>query len=245
MNEKQKIALVTGANRGLGREVSLRLADLGHHVIVTARSASAAAAVAREISATGGSATFARIDLADRSTFVEAAGVVEREFGRLDVLVNNAGVMMEGDWMGNTADSVDMAVFRSTFEINFFGLVDLTLTMLPLLRQSDAANIVNVSSVMGSLTLQADPDRPNAMKKPFAYDASKTAVNAFTVHLAAALRETRVVVNSAHPGWVRTDLGGEAASMTVEEGADTIVVMATAESGITGQFIHQGEPVPW
>ena len=99
MNEKQKIALVTGANRGLGREVSLRLADLGHHVIVTARSASAAAAVAREITATGGSATFARIDLADRSTFVEAAGVVEREFGRLDVLVNNAGVMMEGDWM--------------------------------------------------------------------------------------------------------------------------------------------------
>ena len=138
-----------------------------------------------------------------------------------------------------------MAVFRSTFEINFFGLVDLTLTMLPLLRQSDAANIVNVSSVMGSLTLQADLDRPNAMKKPFAYDASKTAANAFTVHLAAALRETRVVVNSAHPGWVRTDLGGEAASMTVEEGADTIVVMATAESGITGQFIHQGEPVPW
>jgi NAD(P)-dependent dehydrogenase (short-subunit alcohol dehydrogenase family) len=132
------------------------------------------------------------------------------------------------------------------FETNFFSQVAVTKALLPLLRKSPAGRIVNMSSILGSLTLQATPGSPIYDAKSFAYDASKTALNAFTVHLAYELRDTKIKVNSAHPGWVKTDMGGQQAPMELEDGAKTAVALATLpEDGPTGGFFHLGERLPW
>jgi NAD(P)-dependent dehydrogenase (short-subunit alcohol dehydrogenase family) len=144
----------------------------------------------------------------------------------------------------NSAETVSPKALRATFDVNFFGLVELTQALLPLIRKSNSGRIVNVSSILGSLTLQSR-EEDNEIK-PLAYDATKTAVNAFTIHLAAALKHTPVKVNSAHPGWVRTDLGGKKAPMGVEEGAKTAVRLATlGADGPSGRFFHLGQELPW
>ncbi len=165
--------------------------------------------------------------------------------GRLDVLVNNAGVNLGEPWVGNTVLTGSMDTLRQTFETNFFGLVGLTLALVPLVKRSAAGRIVNLSSIMASLAAhgQGGPIQDN---KPFAYDASKTAVNAFTVHLAHALADDRILVNAAHPGWAKTKLGSDYAPMSVAEGAETAVQLATLpDGGPTGGFFHKGEPMPW
>ena len=137
-------------------------------------------------------------------------------------------------------------ILRKTFETNFFAVVALTQTLLPLIRKSPAGRIVNLSSILGSLTLHSDPSSGIYDMKAFAYDASKTALNAFTVHLAQELRDTPIKVNSAHPGWVKTDMGGAAAPMEVSEGGKTSVQLATLpDDGPTGGYFHLGEPLPW
>lgn len=240
------ISLITGATQGLGREVALRLADLGHHVIVTARDLQKAEQTARELTERGRSAEALQLDVTDRSHHLRVASSLAERHGRLDVLVNNAGAIFGEPWMGNTVLEVSPEVLRQTFEVNFFAQVELTRALVPLLRKGRSPRIVNLSSVMGSLGTQADPKGPIWGAKPFAYDASKTALNALTVHLAAALQPDGILVNSAHPGWVKTSLGGEWAPMTVEEGAETVVALATLpDSGPTGTFVHRGEPVPW
>ena len=132
------------------------------------------------------------------------------------------------------------------FETNFFAPVALTKTLLPLLKKSTAGRIVNLSSILGSLTLHADPKSPIYNAKSFAYDASKTALNAFTIHLAYELRNTKIKVNSAHPGWVKTEMGGDQAPMELSEGSKTSVALATLpDNGPTGGYFHLGKPVPW
>jgi NAD(P)-dependent dehydrogenase (short-subunit alcohol dehydrogenase family) len=139
-----------------------------------------------------------------------------------------------------------MSMLRETFEINFFAVVDLTQKLLPLLRRSDASRIVNLSSILGSLTLHATEGSPIYNAKTFAYDASKAALNSFTIHLAHELHGTNIKVNSAHPGWVKTEMGGEGAQMEIGEGARTSVQLATlADDGPTGGYFHMGEPLPW
>jgi NAD(P)-dependent dehydrogenase (short-subunit alcohol dehydrogenase family) len=137
-------------------------------------------------------------------------------------------------------------LLRRVFETNFFAQVALTRTLLPLIRKSKAGRIVNLSSILGSLTLQADPKSPIYNAKSFAYDASKTALNAFTIHLAYELRDTNIKVNSAHPGWVKTDMGGQQAPMELSEGAKTSVELATLpDDGPSGGYFHLGKPLPW
>jgi NAD(P)-dependent dehydrogenase (short-subunit alcohol dehydrogenase family) len=132
------------------------------------------------------------------------------------------------------------------FETNFFAQVALTETLLPLIRKSEAGRIVNLSSILSSLTLQADPKSPIYGAKSFAYDASKTALNAFTVHLAYELRDTKIKVNSAHPGWVKTDMGGAEAPMELSEGGKTSAALALLpEDGPTGGYFHLGQTLPW
>jgi NAD(P)-dependent dehydrogenase (short-subunit alcohol dehydrogenase family) len=139
-----------------------------------------------------------------------------------------------------------MDLLRKVFETNFFAVVALTEKLLPLIRKSPAGRIVNLSSILGSLTLHADPKSPIYNAKSFAYDASKTALNAFTVHLAYDLRDTKIKVNSAHPGWVKTDMGGPEAPMELSEGAKTSVTLATLpEDGPTGGYFHLGQTLPW
>lgn len=135
---------------------------------------------------------------------------------------------------------------RKIFDTNFFAQVALTDALLPLLKKSPAGRIVNLSSIIGSLTLHADPTSPIYDAKSFAYDASKTALNAFTIHLAWDLRDTKIKVNSAHPGWVKTDMGGPNAPMELSEGGKTSAALATLpDDGPTGGFFHLGQPLPW
>lgn len=173
---------------------------------------------------------------------------LSREFGRLDILVNNAGAMNEGhgEWQISTVTTISEAELRATFDANFFGAVAVTRALLPLLLQSDAGRIVNQSSILASLSMHADPQSPIYQTKPFAYNASKTALNAFTIHLAYELRDTKIKVNAAHPGWVQTDMGTDAAPLRVQDGAKTAVELALLpHSGPSGGYFHLGESLPW
>jgi NAD(P)-dependent dehydrogenase (short-subunit alcohol dehydrogenase family) len=165
------------------------------------------------------------------------------------ILVNNAGVAggaFPGTGPEHSVAHVPAGLLHRVFETNFFAQVALTNALLPLILKSPAGRIVNLSSILGSLTLQADPDSPIYHAKSFAYDASKTALNAFTIHLAYELRDTLVKVNSAHPGWVKTDMGGQDAPMELSEGGKTSAALATLpEDGPTGGFFHLGQALPW
>ena len=169
---------------------------------------------------------------------------IDASYGQLDVLVNNAGIMHKGEPGGiNTSESVEEEVLRETFEVNFFSLVGLTQKLLPLIKKSKSGRIINVSSILGSNTVQSDESSPWSGIKPFAYNASKAALNSFTVHLAAALKDSSIKVNSAHPGWVKTDLGGQNAPLEAPDGAKTSVSLASAD--FTGKFVHLGEEIAW
>jgi NAD(P)-dependent dehydrogenase (short-subunit alcohol dehydrogenase family) len=192
-----------------------------------------------------------RFDVTKSKDHQEIARHLESRYGKLDILVNNAGVMLdradsEAQGGFNSTSTVTPDILRQTFETNFFAVVALTQALLPLIRKSPAGRIVNLSSILGSLTLHADPASPIYGMKAFAYDASKTALNAFTVHLAHELRGTPIKVNSAHPGWVKTDMGGSAAPMEVSEGGKTSVQLATLPDDCpTGGYFHQGKARPW
>ncbi len=236
------IALVTGANKGIGLEICRQLKELGYHILLGCRDRSKGLAAAEALG--GGAVDVVVIDISQAATFAAARDWIDQRFGKLDVLVNNAGGAEGEDWQ-STAENVGIDVLRKTFELNFFGLVDLTQTLLPLLRKSSRPRIVNQSSILGSLTEHSDPASTIYGVQALAYDSSKTAVNAFTVHLAKALQDTPVKVNSAHPGSVKTDLipGGD---LTVEQGAVTAVTLATLpDDGPNGSFFHFDKVLPW
>jgi NAD(P)-dependent dehydrogenase (short-subunit alcohol dehydrogenase family) len=241
-----KVALVTGANKGLGLATSRHLASQGIFVLMGSRNAAKGKATAKDLHQSGLPVEFIQLDVTKPEQIKKAAADIKKRFSRLDILVNNAGMApREEPLSGNSTETVSPKALRQAFETNFFGLVELTQKLLPLLKKSDSGRIVNVSSILGSLTIQSGDGQMSAFK-PFAYDASKTAVNAFTIHLAHALRATPVKVNSAHPGWVRTDMGGPQAPVLPEEGAKTAVRLATlGPDGPTGKFFHGDEELPW
>jgi NAD(P)-dependent dehydrogenase (short-subunit alcohol dehydrogenase family) len=147
---------------------------------------------------------------------------------------------------GNNASTVSEETIRKTFDTNFFGVIAVTRAFLPLLKKSDAGRIVNVSSILGSLTLHATEGSPIYEAKALAYDASKSALNAYTIHLAHELKGTKIKVNSAHPGWVKTDMGTDAAPMEIVDGAKTEVELATLPpNGPTGGYFHMGDAISW
>lgn len=240
----QKVALVTGANRGLGFETSRQLAKMGIKVLMGARRSSRGKAAAKKLQDEGLDVEFILLDVTKAEHIKRVKKYIEKHFGKLDILVNNAGIVhKEEPLIGNSVQSVSPKALRKTFDVNFFGAVELTQTLLPLIKKSPAGRIVNVSSILGSLTYQSEEIDEF---KPFAYDASKAALNQFTIHLAAALMDTPIRVNSAHPGWVKTDLGGPDAPMDVTEGAKTAVGLAIlGPDGPTGKFFHMEEEMPW
>lgn len=246
MSEK-KIALVTGANKGLGLETSRQLGKIGISVLMGARDQKRGTDAVEKLRSEGLDTKFVQLDVTSSKDIDRTRTFIEKNFGRLDILVNNAGMAHREEPLGiNSTATISMQALRQTFDINFFGLVELTQALLPLIRKSPAGRIVNMSSMLGSLTLHSDPQSGLEQIKGLAYDASKTAVNQFTVHLASLLKDTPIKVNSAHPGWVRTDLGGEEAPMKVAEGAKTGVALATLDAnGPTGGFFHLGERMPW
>ena len=240
-----KVALITGANKGIGLETARQLGALGITVLLGARDRKKGEAAAAELKREGIDARALKVDVVDDGDRKAAAEAIGREFGRLDILVNNAGIATE-DMSANSTLTTSEETLRKIFETNFFAVVALTSAMLPLLRKSAAGRIVNLSSILGSLTLHATPGSPIYGAKMFAYAASKTALNAYTIHLAHALKDTKIKVNSAHPGWVKTELGGAGAPMEIVDGAKTSVRLATlADDGPTGGYFHMGDTLPW
>jgi NAD(P)-dependent dehydrogenase (short-subunit alcohol dehydrogenase family) len=252
MAAQGKVAFITGANKGIGLETARGLGGLGIAVVLGSRDEAKGRAAAETLKAEGIKRVEAvRFDVTQPEDHEVIARFLEDRYGKLDILVNNAGVALEQADFGaaggfNTTLTVEPEILRQVFETNFFALVRLTQALLPLIRKSPAGRIVNLSSILGSLTLHSDPSSDIYSMKSFAYDASKTALNAFTVHLAQALRGTPIKVNSAHPGWEKTDMGGLSAPMEVSEGSRTSVELATLPAdGLTGGYFHLGHPLPW
>jgi NAD(P)-dependent dehydrogenase (short-subunit alcohol dehydrogenase family) len=245
MANTKKIALITGANKGLGLEMARQLGKAGATVVLGARDAQKGEAAAAALRKEGLDAQFLKIDVTNRQDHTAAAKFLEKNFGRLDILINNAGVALEEFGAGSPSATTDQ-VLQQTFDTNFFAPVALTRVLLPLLKKSEAARIVNMSSILGSQTLHSDPNSPIYNFKSLSYDASKAALNSFTIHLAYELKDTKIKVNSAHPGWVKTDMGTDAAPMEIPEGAKTGAELALlSENGPTGGYFHLGKPLPW
>lgn len=242
-NINKKVALVTGANKGIGFEVVRRLAASGCAVLLGARSEARGKEATARLAAADLEAGYIRIDLDDSAAIDAAARVIKADFGRLDILVNNAGIAAPGD--GPPSASSLEAIERD-FRVNFTGTVAVTQALLPLLRKAAAARIVNVSSGLGSLTRTGDPAFQFIATQYFGYAASKAALNMFTVQLARELRDTPIKVNSAEPGYTATDLNGHQGTQTVAEAAVPIVRLALLpDDGPTGAFFNKTGNLPW
>ncbi|HEX4577016.1 MAG TPA: SDR family oxidoreductase [Edaphobacter sp.] len=243
--ETKKVALITGGNKGIGLETARQLGKLGITVLVGARDLAKGEAAVAELKKDGVDARAVKLDVDNASDHTAVAKLIEKDYGRLDILINNAGIILDNR-KGNETTKTSQDVLRKTFNTNFFAVVALTQTLLPLLKKSLGGRIVNLSSILGSQTLHATPGSPIYDAKTFAYDASKAALNSFTIHLAHELKDTKIKVNSAHPGWVKTEMGGEGAPLDVETGAKTSVELATLQdSGPNGAYVHLGKPLPW
>ncbi|MBW8318688.1 MAG: SDR family oxidoreductase [Arenimonas sp.] len=235
-----RIALVTGANKGIGLEIARQLAEAGAHVIIGARDAERGRAAAADLTGEGLSAEVLALDLLDPASIVAAARQIGETHGKLDILVNNAGIFDPADGPPGKA-SLDAV--RRVMETNFLGTLAVTQSMLPLLRSAGTARIVNLASSLGSLTLNGDPQSPYYSAQFIGYNASKAALNMLTVQLHEELRGSGIAVNSVSPGFVKTDLTGYG-TMTPQEGARLPVRFALEEVG-SGRFVEPGGTTPW
>ena len=241
----ETIAFITGGNKGIGLETARQLGKLGIDVVIGSRDPEKGKAAAQKLQSEGIHADAIQFDVTRQADYQAVYDYFSQRYGRLDILVNNAGISRES-FGPNTTSTISPEDLQATFDTNFFGVIQLTQTLLPLIRKSAAGRIVNLSSILGSLTLHATPGSPIYEAKSFAYNASKAALNAFTIHLAHELRDTSIKVNSAHPGWVKTDMGTEAAPMEIPDGAKTSVRLATLPAdGPTGGYFHMGDTLPW
>ncbi|WP_043667106.1 SDR family oxidoreductase [Streptomyces xylophagus] len=241
-----KIALVTGANKGIGYEIAAGLGALGHRVGVGARDKARRESAVEKLRAAGVDAFAVPLDVTDGQSVTDAAELIERQAGRLDVLVNNAGISgdMDPGWVQDPT-TLDLDLVRTVVETNVLGVVRVTNAMLPLLRRSPSPRIVNVSSAVASLTRQADPDIEIGPVMA-AYAPSKTFLNALTVQYARQFADTNILINAACPGLVATDFTGFHGPRTPEQGAATAIRLATLpDDGPTGSFFEDDGVVPW
>ena len=242
MNTDTKIALVTGANKGIGLEIARQLGHAGLTVLVGARDTKRGAQAAQTLRDEGLDARPLHLDVTHPESIEAAAQTIERDWGKLDVLVNNAGIAVEAA----SASQTSMAALRETFETNFFGAFAIAHALLPLLCKAEAARIVNMSSDLSSLTLSADPNWEFSRVNAFAYSASKTALNALTMSLARELRDTKIKVNSVTPGYTATDLNPHQGTRTIEQGAREPIRLALLdENGPTAGFFDECATLPW
>ena len=243
INSDKKIALITGANKGIGFEIARQLGKRGYVVLVGSRDKKRGQTATDRLKAEGIDAHLQILDVTHHPSAVRARELILNEYGHLDVLVNNAGAAHDKVLKPS---EIPIDTIREVFEPNFFGLISVTQILLPLLRKSGAGRIVNLSSSLGSLTTLSDPTSYEGDFRLLGYGASKAALNMFTVQLAHELRDTPIKVNSVHPGWIKTDMGGVEAPGTVEEGADTVIWLATSPAdGPTGGFFSERKPMPW
>jgi NAD(P)-dependent dehydrogenase (short-subunit alcohol dehydrogenase family) len=233
---REKIALVTGANKGIGLEIVRQLAKAGFRVFLTARSRERGEEACKQLQQDGLNVEFLQLDVTDETSIDQLAKELTSQIDHLDVLVNNAGILL--DAANASVLEVEPTVILQTLQTNTLGPLRLTQNLVPLLLKSDAGKVINVSSGGGQLTDMGD-------WAP-AYSLSKTALNAVTGMMAAALKDKHIAVNSICPGWVRTDMGGSNASRSVQQGADTVTWLATeAPSDLTGKFLRDRTVIPW
>ena len=237
MSTTKKVAVVTGGNRGLGFEASRQLAKLQYQVILTSRDEAKGKAAAEKLQAEGLDVTFHPLDVTSDESSQKLANFISQQFGKLDVLVNNAGIYIHE--VGN--DSVFDAkidTVQQTIATNVYGVLRVTQALIGLMKKQNYGRIINVSSGMGQLHDMGGGST--------GYRVSKTAVNALTRIFASELQGTNILVNSVCPGWVKTDMGGENATKTPEQGVNTIVWLAThADGGATGGFFRDKKPIDW
>lgn len=244
MQDTSRIALVTGATRGIGLHTVRQLAEAGVHTLLAGRDRAKAVEAALKLQAEGLPVEAITLDVTDDASIAEAVGTVEARHGRLDILVNNAGILV--DEIGKKVSEQTAATWRKTFDTNVFGLIAVTQAFLPLLHRSSSGRIVNVSSILGSVALNADPSSPIYDFKVPAYNVSKSAVNAWTVQLAYELRDSRIKVNTIHPGYVKTDMNAGEGELEIADGARTSVALALIDdNGPQGGFFYQGQVLPW
>lgn len=245
-----KNAIITGAGRsnGLGLHTAITLGKLGFHVIPTVRTEKSKANIQEILKDLGISFDIIQVDLDQSESVRSCAQYLHSTYACIDVLINNAAINFESTGSGRSQlpSKTPVDQFRKTFETNVLAVISVTQALLPLLLQSEAPRIVNVSSVLASLSLHSDPQSWMRDVKLPSYDMSKTALNSWTVELAWEFRNTKMKINSAHPGWVKTDMGGEDAPLEISQGIQTMVSLATLPSdGPTGGFFHLGESIPW
>jgi NAD(P)-dependent dehydrogenase (short-subunit alcohol dehydrogenase family) len=237
MAAQNKVALITGANKGIGLEIARQLGKQGITVVIGSRDSGRGEAAAQTLKTEGINAYSVKLEVTNADDIAALPVYFKAQFGRLDILVNNAGVIAE-------QEGVTSEVLRQTYEANVIAPFALTQALLPLLKASPSGRIVNQSSALGSLTLNASGDLPLTWMLP-GYNSSKAALNMLTVIQAAQLKDTPIKVNIAHPGSVKTDMNTQG-DLTVEVGAQTAVTLATLpDDGPTGGYFHLGETLPW
>jgi len=241
-----KIAFITGANRGIGFETSKKLAEIGIKVILGSRDLNKGKKAVEDLTTLGIEADLIKYDAFDLDAPKKVYDYISEKYKKLDILINNAGVLLTGNLFVTNSSTVTDKDVKDTFQTNLFSVISLTQKLLPLIKKSDAGRIVNVSTILSSLTLHTAKDSPITPAKEFAYNASKTALNAYTVHLALELKDTKIKVNSGHPGWVKTELGGPNAPMDVKDSYKTSLRLATlSEDGPSGGLFHEDDIIPW
>jgi NAD(P)-dependent dehydrogenase (short-subunit alcohol dehydrogenase family) len=246
MTSTTKTALVTGANKGIGRAIAKGLAKQGYTVWIGARDAGRGEAAAEQLREEGLDIRFLQLDVGDDASAKAAAATLAGQTDHLDVLVNNAGVALEGMDGVIKPSTLEMAQLKATYEVNVFGPLRVTQAFVPLLRKAPAARIVMMSSSLGSLTLQADLDGPFASLNLLAYSSSKTALNGVTVAFAKEFHGTPIKINAACPGYVATDLNANSGTRTVEQGATIALRLATLPAdGPSGGYFNEDGPLPW
>jgi NAD(P)-dependent dehydrogenase (short-subunit alcohol dehydrogenase family) len=242
-NSKERVALVTGANKGIGFEIAKKLAARDITVLIGARNQEHGIKAQEQLRGADQDVRFILLDVTDARSIQAAVARIKDRFRRLDILVNNAGIMIDSK-TGIT--ELNVRIFQNTLETNALGPLLLSQGCLPLMKANHYGRIVNVSSTLGSLTDIASPDSAHAQVQAPAYRLSKTLLNGITVLLAAEVRGTNILVNSACPGWVRTDMGGNQAPLSPQQGAETPVWLATLpDGGPSGGFFRERRPIPW
>jgi len=242
----EKVAFISGANRGIGFETAKKLAEKGIKVILGSRDMNKGDQAIKKLLSLGIDADLVEYNASDLSSPQNVFKYISDQYGKLDILINNVGVLLTGNLFVTNSSSISDNDLKETFQTNFFSVVSLTQALLPLIKKSVAGRIVNVSTILSSLTLHSAENSPISPAKELAYNASKTALNAYTVHLAMELKDTKIKVNSGHPGWVKTELGGPNAPVEVKDSYKTSLHLATLDDdGPTGGLFHEENIIPW
>ncbi len=242
MQTTKKVALITGANKGIGFEVARQIAKAGWTVLAAARNEELGKEATAKLKAEGLDVHFIHLDLNKPETAETAAETIQAEVGKLDLLINNAAINVKGD---GPPSKVKFEALETVMRTNYVGAVVVTQAMLPLLQRAGKAQVLNVSSELGCISLQTDTNWKYAPVKFLAYCASKAALNMFTVQMAYEFRDGSIAVNSVNPGYTATDLNANSGPQTIEEGAAEIVRVALLDPPVTGKFLETGGEVPW